>query len=171
MSRSVNLEIGPAKGFGVLAGRVSRKLDEKRRITISANWRHVMDDSPEGPKYVFAAPNVTSGGEPIIDLIPEPVIQQRFADLQDIDEDDPLREHMNNLFSNMAHVALDCQGRVRVPDFLLDYAGLKEYVMMTGSGDCIKLMAVAEQTPEEGKVDFEAFRKSRMTLAELRKKT
>ena len=154
-------------GVGTLVDVVGRKLDQKRRLTVSAGWREVMGQ----PDFIYLAPGITSRkdlatGKEIscIDVLPKQVLDYKLKDLLDLPDDDPDREHIENYCENIAQVYFDVQGRIRIPERYLSYAGIKDKVMMSGANDCIKIWAV-EEFEEEKRIDFVAFRSSRIAMA------
>lgn len=154
----------------MLVGNAERKLDKQQRLLIDAGWRHAMGAREGNHTWVYIAPGVTSDGSACLDVIPEQVVQRRYAGLEDVAEDDEIRRHMAVVFRNMEHRSLDVQGRVSLTSALLDYAGITGCVQMVGAGDCIQVTPVADNAETSKTVDFAEYQKSRMELAELRKK-
>ena len=150
-------------------GRKLRNLDGQQRLTVNANWRHAIGTDADGLTRVYLAPGVSPEGQPCLDLIPGAVIRKRYAFLEDVAEDDPLREHMAALFKSMEYKALDVQGRISIPDSFKQYAGIENNVLMVGAGDCIQVTAATAEARDDEQVDFNKFRKARMALADVRK--
>jgi DNA-binding transcriptional regulator/RsmH inhibitor MraZ len=153
----------------MLVGTAVRKLDKQQRLLIDVGWRHAMGARENEHTWVYIAPGVTADGSACLDVIPEQVIQKRYAGLEDVPEDDPMRRHIAVVFSSMEHRALDVQGRVSLSSALLTYAGIKGPVKIAGAGDCIQVTPADGGDEAEAVVDFEKYRSSRMALAELRK--
>lgn len=170
MSEIVDIGLRSSEGKGVLVGSKVRKFDKQSRLLLNAAWRHVFGCDVDGKTRVYLAPGVTSDGVNCVDVIPGRVVGKRYAFLDDVPEDDPIRAHMEVLFKSMKLKEVDIQGRVGIPEILKAHAGIKDNVMMVGAGDCIKVTMAADDANEEAAVDFDAFRKSRIALAELRKK-
>lgn len=170
MSGIVDIGANRNVEVGVLAGNKIRNLDRQKRLTVSANWRHAMGSDENGQTHVYVAPGRTSKGQDCLDVIPASVINNRYAFIADISEDDPLRKHVDVVFEGMEHKTIDIQGRVGIPRDLLEYAGIVDNVKMIGAGDCIKVIAVSGDA-EKKKIDFDAYRESRMALAELKNKS
>lgn len=167
MSEQNNRSISGAPVVGTLVDIVGRKLDGKRRLTVSAGWREVMGD----PTYVYLVPGVTlqsgrDGADKIVscmEIVPPPVMDARLRVLHELDDDDPERVAMERYCRDIAQSYFDTEGRIRVPERFLEYAGITESVMMSGANDRIKVWAV-DEVQENTKIDYEAFKKARIAM-------
>ncbi|MDD2599146.1 MAG: hypothetical protein PHO37_07970 [Kiritimatiellae bacterium] len=167
MSEQVNRSISSVPTVGTLVDIVGRKLDPKRRLTVSAGWREVMGY----PSYVYLVPGVLAtndgnGSEEAvgcIEIVPPPVMDARLRVLHELDEDEPERVAMERYCRDIAQSYFDTEGRIRIPERFLEYAGITESVMMSGANDRIKVWAV-DEVNENTKIDFEAFKKARIAM-------
>jgi len=154
--------------IGALVDIVGRKLDAKRRLTVRAGWREVMGN----PAFIYLSPGfvVVNGSDSAekrvecIEIIPPPVLNARLNSLQGLDEDDPKRIAMERYCLDISQVYFDTEGRIRISERLLEYAGISEHVMMSGANDRIKVWAV-DAPDQEKKIDFEAFKKARIGMS------
>jgi MraZ protein len=123
-------------------------LDPKFRLTVPSVWRatlgavsslYVLPDADDAflkvlPASMFTALLASAG---------------RYA-LRDREKGQALR----TLFGNLEQVDLDVQGRIRVSDRLLEFAGLSGTVTMVGRGTFFELWSAARR-PEQKKVPQE----------------
>ena len=139
---------GPA---GVLVGRFDHALDKKMRLTIPSEWRAVLGQ-PEFV-YVFPDPN-----EECLDLIPREEMDARIAELRKAKLFDPEMGKVLQAIGEFAEqLELDVQGRIRIGDRLLRYAGLSGQVAMVGAINRAKLWNPAK-LPPENEVDVNRLR-------------
>ncbi len=127
-------------------GRIEHALDPKRRLTIPAGWRDVMG----GPRYVYVLP------DPVLkclNLIPVNILSEMLPKPK---EGGLFNGRMDAAFATLTkyaeHLPVDVQGRIRIRDGLLEWAGLKDKVAMVGMGFKIHLWA-PERCPETKGVD------------------
>lgn len=143
----------PASTSGVLVGRFDHALDPKRRLTIPAEWRSVMG----APDYVYVFPDPS---EPCLDLIPPAEMEVRLAKLREAALFDPeMNAALQAIGENAEQLVLDVQGRIRICDKLLSFAGLDETVAMVGSIRVVKLWSPKRLAPDS-KVDVAKFREA-----------
>jgi len=167
MSENSHRAISSPSVVGTLVDIVGRRLDVKRRLTVRAGWREVMGD----PAYVYLVPGVmiqsgAEGSERVvscIEIVPPPVMDARLRVLHGLDDEDPERVAMERYCQDIAQSYFDTEGRIRIPERFLEYAGISDNVMMSGANDRIKVWAV-DEVDENQKIDFEAFRKARTAM-------
>jgi len=118
---------------GPLAWTFEHALDPKRRLTIPAVWREAMG----APDYllVMADPN-----DPCLTIVPPDVLKERMQRVrQQPLFDDGMTEALRDLFGHAENLAVDVQGRIRISDELLAFAGLEDNVVLCGAGVRIQL--------------------------------
>jgi MraZ protein len=105
-------------------------LDAKGRVCIPAPWRQVLAAQETSGVYVCSALDGTSligFGEELMK-----------AELQRLDVLDPIYsqdyDNFSHLVSNSWQLPIDENGRVRLPDDLIQAAGLKDRVVFVGMG-------------------------------------
>jgi transcriptional regulator MraZ len=117
----------------VFRGTYDHSLDAKNRLTVPAKFR-----------------NHLAAGVVLAKAL-EPCVQIWMPDAYDkyVDEvlDDPglkplsaRKRKLNRFFTaNAVDTELDGAGRVAIPAFLLEHAGLRKDVVVTGSGGCLEV--------------------------------
>lgn len=140
-SPSLESQIG---GLGMFVGNFSHNLDPKRRLTIPSVWRAQVGT----PQSVYVLPdfhhhclNVYPAGEMIRKL--DALRRYPMAD-------EKARRFSRVLGGNSELLAWDTQGRIRIKDELLAFAGLTERVILVGALDRIELWS-----PERSAQDAE----------------
>ena len=118
---------------GVLVGRRDYALDPKKRFTIPSEWRAAMGD----PAYVYVMPDRK---EKCVNLLPPGEMESRLEKLREKALFDPASNAAYlTIGANSDQLTLDCQGRIRVSDKLLQFANLTTTVAMVGAVRMIKL--------------------------------
>ena len=118
---------------GVLVGRHDHALDPKKRFTIPSEWRTSMGL----PLYVYVMPDRK---EKCLNLIPPAEMESLLERLREKALfDTALNTAYEAIGAASEQLSLDCQGRIRVSDKLLQFANLTTTVAMVGSVRMIKL--------------------------------
>lgn len=134
---------------GVLVGRRDYALDPKKRFTIPSEWRAAMGD----PAYVYVMPDRK---EKCVNVLPPGEMESRLEKLREKALFDPAANAAYlTIGANSDQLTLDCQGRIRVSDKLLQFANLTTTVAMVGAVRMIKLYDPKALTPAT-KVDQKA---------------
>lgn len=131
------------------AGEFEHSLDSQRRIAIPKAWR-----SSDSDARFFLVP----GRHQILQLIPF----ESFKDFLDKARKIPFANAQASLaLARLGSRAQDCkcdkQGRIQVPQRLLDYAGLTEHVVLVGAISTIQMWSPdrwqEQQIPDESYLD------------------
>lgn len=122
-------------------------LDSKSRVCVPAPFRQVLEQQETVGIYLF---------QPVLDPVIECFGQKYFDDVQDrYEKIDPLNSmacsaddlydfrHFN---AHTTLLPLDANGRVRLPDELIGYAGLSEKIVFVGCGKTFQIC-----TPEQAR--------------------
>jgi len=134
---------------GVFVGRCEHALDQKKRLTMPSEWRGALGDS----QVVYVFPN----SDGCLDLVPKADMDQKLARLREKRLfDKSVNALLLKIGSNSEQVALDGQGRMRICDRLLSFAGLTGKVEMMGAVRMIKLYAPGRM-PEVEQINIEDF--------------
>ncbi len=113
-------------------GKHAHKLDPKKRLTIPSAWREVMG---EGGVYVM--PGIERA---CLTLMPQPVMSELMSRMQGLMLSNPEEmDLMLTVASESDHLAFDAQGRIRIKDEHLAYAGLEGEVVLAGAINRIEL--------------------------------
>ena len=125
-------------------GEYKHTLDPKKRLSIPAKLRKEMGDKAvltrglDGCLFLFPMKE----WEPLADRVSKQPIGQSES-----------RGFARLLLSGASEVELDQLGRVLVPDYLRDYAGLKKAVIVAGVGSRLEIWD--EETWQTHKKDLE----------------
>ena len=136
---------------GVFVGQCEHALDQKKRLTMPSEWRDALGDS----QVVYVFPN----SDGCLDLVPKADMDQKLAKLREKRLfDKQVNALLLKIGSNSEQVALDGQGRMRICDRLLGFAGLTGKVHMYGAVRMIKLYAPGKisQNEQMNIEDFDA---------------
>jgi MraZ protein len=122
-----------ASGPGLLVGRFDHALDPKKRLTVPAGWRDLMGS----PAYVYVFPDPN---ETCLNLIPPAEMEGRLEKLrQRALFDKRAGEALRVFGENAEQAVLDVQGRIRIRDRLLAFAGLSDKVVLIGALNRVQL--------------------------------
>ena len=115
------------KGQGIFVGEFTHSLDPKRRLTIPSEWRAQVGT----PRSLYVLPDVANK---CLCVFPASELQRRMEKIRNHSiADTKARQFTRMLASKSDLVAWDTQGRIRIKDELLDFAELKDLVMMAGN--------------------------------------
>lgn len=124
-----------------LMGTFARSLDPKRRLTIPSVWRAAL-----GPDFVYVMPDARRR---CLQLIPRDVMEARLAKYQEMALGDPsVNDALDAISAASEMLEFDVQGRIRINDELLAFAGLKGSVVLKG-GFRMATIWPAEETGED----------------------
>jgi MraZ protein len=112
-------------------GSFDYSLDAKNRLTVPAKFRASLSDGAVLAKGIEKCVAVWTPGAY------DAHVQSALAGMNPLS---PQARELQRYFSANAHdTELDSAGRVMIPSFLLDHAGLDKEVVVTGAGDCIEV--------------------------------
>ena len=124
-----------------MMGTFARSLDPKRRLTIPSVWRAAL-----GPDFVYVMPDARRR---CLQLIPRDVMEARLAKYQEMALGDPaVNDALDAISAASEMLEFDIQGRIRINDELLAFAGLKGSVVLKG-GFRMATIWPAEETGED----------------------
>jgi len=117
-----------------LTGTFQRTLDDKQRLAIPKRLRDAMGDSELTELYV--APEV---GRSLSVFSPR-TFERRAARIEELS---PARSSVTNYlrlyYSQAERVEIDSQGRIRLPERLVDFAQLRQDVVLLGVHDHMEI--------------------------------
>jgi MraZ protein len=120
-------------GSAPFMGKHVHSLDPKKRLTIPSVWRDVVGEA----KSLYLMPGID---RPCLMLLPPPVMAQLMQRMEGMHLSDPEEmELMLTVASESDHLSFDAQGRVRVNDEHLGFAGLEGEVVLAGAFNRIEL--------------------------------
>lgn len=113
-------------------GEFSHQKDDNNRIRIPTPFKTEL-----GSTFYFA-----KGLDGVINVLPVKIVEEQIAKLQnsisefDEDEQEALLEYTSSVFE----VNEDKHGRVRIPDILVEFAGLEKDIVTVGMGNKLSIM-------------------------------
>lgn len=120
-------------GNAPFMGKHVHNLDPKKRLTVPSVWRSLLGEN--GNLYLM--PGIE---RPCLMLMPEAVMAQFVQKLQGMHLSNPEEmDLMLTVASESDHLNFDAQGRIRVKDEHLDYAGLTGEIVLAGAFNRIEL--------------------------------
>jgi len=111
-------------------GQYRHNIDEKGRLTIPARFRDLLVDG------AF----MTQGFDHNLRLLTEAAFTSLYQKLSQLNTADSVtRELRRLLFANASQVEIDRIGRILIPQFLRDTAGLSNEAVIVGVGESIEI--------------------------------
>jgi MraZ protein len=140
-------------GLGMIVGSFVHSLDPKKRLTIPSVWRSQIGK----PQSVYVMPDLH---KPCLNLYPSSEMIRKLETLRQYAMGDEAAREAFREMGEFSEVATwDSQGRIRVSDRLLEFAGLDDRVVLVGALDRIELWSL-ENRPQKKGVDQDALRRS-----------
>ena len=134
------------RGQGVFVNQYTHSLDPKKRLTIPSGWRAQVGD----PKSLYVLPDVH---HQCLCVFPAGEMVRRLSKMRHHSiADGRARQFARVLGSKSDLVSWDSQGRIRVKDELLGFAGLSDRVVLVGAIDRFELWS-PERFEELGGMD------------------
>ena len=145
--------IGPVREAveAVFVGTFTHSLDPKRRFTIPSEWR----DQMKGETSLYVLPDVE---EKCLCVMTVPEMSRRLASAGHHSiVDQQARQFARTLASRSDLVAWDTQGRIRIKDPLLEFARVKDRVVMVGGFRFFEIWS-EETMKKVGRIDDAGYR-------------
>jgi MraZ protein len=115
------------------SGRYHHVLDERKRLTVPADWRAMVGD----PERLFIWKSAHGA---FLQVLPLRIATQRMGKLAEASlMDKPLQDKNRILAGRMDVVPWDAQGRVKLRDDMLVHAGINEKVCLIGVIGCFEI--------------------------------
>ncbi len=125
-------------------GHVDHKIDAKYRVRIPTEYRSQIE---EGKLFFIVRPNRCIG------VYPEAKCNELVEQLSAIKTNDPNYAFANFLVGSITEITEDDQGRIVIPNFYREYAGLSSECKVVTTG-CIDHLEIALRKDDE-KIDLE----------------
>ena len=143
-----------------LTGTFTRTLDSKQRVAIPRVFRDQLVGQPGGE--VFVAPE----SDRTLAIFAESVFRHRAERLEALPGGPGhVKNYMRLYYSQAEQVEVDSQGRIRIPERLVAFAGLQQEVVLLGIHDHVEIwdqaawdQFLASHTAEFDRLAGEAFR-------------
>jgi MraZ protein len=125
----------------IFKGEHERGMDKKGRVTLPAPFREVL----QGEKAV-----ITKGIDKCLFVFPEKQFDELSEKIRSLGIGNPkARRARRLLFAGASDVKLDSMGRINIPPYLREYAGLSGSVSMVGNGTYIEIWDTGRWKLEE----------------------
>ena len=113
-------------------GRYEHNIDEKGRLTIPARYRELLENGAY----------VTQGFDHNLIVHPSVFFEELSQKVNRLAYNDPnARQLKRFMFSTAERCDIDRVGRILIPQFLREAAGLSDVVMLVGAGDYFEIWA------------------------------
>ena len=126
-------------------GEYTHTVDEKNRFSLPAKFRKEL-----GSKVV-----VTRGKDHCLQLLPHKTwvaISEEVGKLGHVDSD---QRYARFTFSGASEIEIDSIGRILIPEFLREFAGLKNTLVVTGVHDRVEIWNDKRWTAYRKKLESE----------------
>ncbi len=146
MEQDSQILAGAISGIGMFVGDFLHSLDPKKRLTIPAVWRSQVGQ----PESLFVLPDFH---EKCLNVFPASEMARKLDKIRRHSmADRKAMEFARTLGSSADLVSWDSQGRIRIKDKLLKFAGISDHVQMMGALDKFQLWN-PDLREESGEVD------------------
>lgn len=106
-------------------GQFVHSIDTKSRLTIPASFRGMLEDGAY----------ITQGLDPNLMVLTPDSFLAMYDRVNKLSMTDPTARQLKRLiFANAASVKLDSAGRILIPQFLQEFAGLEGTALVVGTG-------------------------------------
>ncbi len=126
-------------------GQYQRGLDKKGRVILPARFRELLGDD-----RIF----ITKGIEKHLLLMPVEEYEHRRREMDRLSEtSSQARRFKRRFFANTEEVRPDGMGRINIPAFLREYAGLKNDIVFAGVDSYIEIWDAERWKQHEAELD------------------
>ncbi len=133
-------------GVSLFVGSFQHSLDPKKRLTIPAVWRSQVGK----PESLYVLPDFN---ERCLNVIPAAEMGHKLEKLRQYSlSNAKAQEFLRKLGANSDLVSWDTQGRIRICDKLLNFAGIEDQVMMVGAFNKFQLWTPRNH-PDSDEID------------------
>ena len=117
--------------MALFLSRSVHKVDKKGRVSVPSGFRTALgDELAHG-----LALNMPIVGFPCIEALPYSKIEERMAILDELPIDEAEAMSLaHQMLGTLAHVTFDGEGRIVLPEYLMDYAGITSSATFVGLG-------------------------------------
>jgi len=117
--------------MALFLSRSVHKVDKKGRVSVPSGFRTALgDELAQG-----LALNMPIVGFPCIEVLPHSKIEERMAVLDELPIDEAEAMSLaHQMLGTLAHVTFDGEGRIVLPEYLMEYAGITNSATFVGLG-------------------------------------
>ena len=150
MESRVTTEMDELLNAGAFVGCYTHSQDCKKRVTILSDWHEVA-----GNPTLFVPTRVNVKCLYVVTAreMAQRLEKVRAASVANVQA----QKFMRDFFSRADRVALDAQGRIRVKDELLDYAGIINQMVLVGTGSRFELWSPESWNEQSSQLDQSKF--------------
>ncbi len=150
MERRVTTEMEELVNAGAFVGSYTHTLDGKKRVTVPSDWRQAA-----GNPTLFVLPGVNAKCLYVVTAreMAQRLDKVRQASVANV----KAQRFLRDFFSRADRVDLDAQGRIRVKDALLDFAGIINQMVMVGVGSRFELWSPEAWNEQNSQLDQSTF--------------
>ncbi|MDR0994507.1 MAG: hypothetical protein LBN38_08110 [Verrucomicrobiota bacterium] len=150
MERRVTTELEELLDAGAFVGSYAHSLDPKRRVTIPSDWREAA-----GNPVLFVLPGVDAR---CLYVVTAREMAQRLQKVRETSvANGEAQRFMRDFFSRADRVHMDAQGRIRVKDSLLEFAGVVSQMVLVGVGGRFELWSPERWNEQNSQLDQSKF--------------
>jgi len=121
------------QGQGMFVNKYIHSLDPKKRLTIPSGWRAQVGE----PRSLYVLRDVH---QKCLCVFPAGAMMKRLERMRQHSIADEKARHFARVLGSQSDlVSWDSQGRIRIKDDLLEFAGLKDRVALVGAIDMFEL--------------------------------
>jgi MraZ protein len=118
-----------------LIGHFRYAVDHKGRLSLPAKIRKLLARGREGRRFI-----ITKGLDGCLFVYPEEEWTQIEGKLRELPRfEQKTRHFVRQIMSNASQADLDAQGRIAIPQMLLEMAGVRDEVLIIGALDRLEL--------------------------------
>lgn len=125
---------------------VAGSLDSKGRVCIPATYRHLLSAQNTQGVYIcpsFIDPAIEAFGQAVLDGINQRLAAQDPFFSADFDDE------ATALIARTQQLPVDENGRIRIPDALIEHAGLKDKIVFVGKAQKFQIWDADRYAPIE----------------------
>jgi len=150
MERRVTTEMEELLDAGAFVGSYTHSLDGKKRVTVPVDWREAA-----GNPILFVLPGVNVKCLYVVTArdMSQRMEKVRAASVANVQA----QKFARDFFSRADRVSLDSQGRIRVTDKLLEYAGIINQTVLVGVGSRFELWSPESWNEQNSQLDQSKF--------------
>lgn len=120
--------------MAVFLSTFANKVDRKGRVSVPASFRSVLEQQASLGLILYP-----SFKHPCIDGCGDERIQEMVDSIDQLDAFSEEAEDLQTILADSRRLTIDGDGRVMMPQDLLDYAGVTDTVMFVGLGKSFQL--------------------------------
>lgn len=152
-------------------GRKEYRIDPKGRIPLSADYYSKLDLEENSSIIITCSPY---DNERYLEIFSEEQWEKQQNLIENMEEGAVKQYFLRKYVGTAESVQLDSQNRIRIPKYMIDYAGIDKDVVFVGAISNIRIWSKERLDSPENRDDlsqdliFEAMNKARRIMAEER---